>query len=345
MTRIRFQTGMIVSGLAAVVLFSGCSRKLVPEAPGAKHKDSDVVIRVDGKEMNWKDVELRARNYLKDEVDSHSLFIPPGREDEALQFFRRKAVMLFANKTVLLDEAKRRGIKVSEADRQASVKQFESLLKDRGFASMDDLFKKSPIGEKATRQEFEDGLYVDKLIDAEIRSKLTVTDGDRDRLTNEIITTRKAAKAKIDDLRAKLLKGADFATLARANSDDINNKNVGGDLGEFPRGRLEKPFEDAAFSQKVNEIGPIVETRYGYHIIKVAAHTPAKAATATTPATPESVHASHILAKAPTVSVRDMDVLIKRQKYDSGLKDLLVGLRAKAKIETIYSDGPNKLIF
>jgi len=344
MTRIRFQTGMIVSGLAAVVLFSGCSRKLVPEAPGAKHKDSDVVIRVDGKEMNWKDVELRARNYLKDEVDSHSLFIPPGREDEALQFFRRKAVMLFANKTVLLDEAKRRGIKVSEADRQASIKQFESLLKDRGFASMDDLFKKSPIGEKATRQEFEDGLYVDKLIDAEIRSKLTVTDGDRDRLTNEIITTRKAAKAKIDDLRAKLLKGADFATLARANSDDINNKNVG-DLGEFPRGRLEKPFEDAAFSQKVNEIGPIVETRYGYHIIKVAAHTPAKAATATTPATPESVHASHILAKAPTVSVRDMDVLIKRQKYDSGLKDLLVGLRAKAKIETIYSDGPNKLIF
>jgi len=72
-------------------------------------------------------------------------------------------------------------------------------------------------------------------------------------------------------VRKKLLGGADFADLAAKNSD-CPSKQAGGDLGTFARGQMAKPFEDAAFSQKKNAIGPVVETNFGFHIIQVLDH-------------------------------------------------------------------------
>jgi peptidyl-prolyl cis-trans isomerase C len=78
-------------------------------------------------------------------------------------------------------------------------------------------------------------------------------------------------KAKAEDLRKKLQGGADFAKLAAENSD-CPSKQAGGDLGTFARGQMVKPFEDAAFSQEKNAIGPVVETDFGFHIIQVLDH-------------------------------------------------------------------------
>jgi peptidyl-prolyl cis-trans isomerase C len=82
---------------------------------------------------------------------------------------------------------------------------------------------------------------------------------------------RKAAEAA----REKLVKGADFAQLAKEMSDCPSSKQ-GGNLGSFARGQMVKPFEDAAFSQDVDAIGPVVETKFGYHIIKVTDHSKAE---------------------------------------------------------------------
>jgi foldase protein PrsA len=78
-----------------------------------------------------------------------------------------------------------------------------------------------------------------------------------------------AAKAKADGLYKQLVAGADFATLAKANSDDTGSRDQGGDLGWFARGDMVKQFEDKAFSMKPGDLSEPIRTDYGWHIIKV----------------------------------------------------------------------------
>jgi len=79
------------------------------------------------------------------------------------------------------------------------------------------------------------------------------------------------AKAKIQGLLKQIKEGADFAEVAKANSD-CPSAPQGGDLNFFPRGRMTEPFEEVAFKLQIGQLSDIVETSYGYHIIKVTDH-------------------------------------------------------------------------
>ncbi len=76
-------------------------------------------------------------------------------------------------------------------------------------------------------------------------------------------------KARAEAAVRKLKAGGDFAALAKAESDDPGSKASGGDLGSFPRGRMVKEFEQAAFGAKDKEIVGPVKTNFGYHVIQV----------------------------------------------------------------------------
>lgn len=81
---------------------------------------------------------------------------------------------------------------------------------------------------------------------------------------------RQKAKDKINALLAQVRKTPDaFADLARKNSQDTGSAPAGGDLDFFGRGAMVKPFEDAAFAMKKGDISDVVETDFGFHIIKV----------------------------------------------------------------------------
>ncbi len=90
--------------------------------------------------------------------------------------------------------------------------------------------------------------------------------------------TRKAAEAKAARLAEEARKpGADFAALAKANSDDPGSKLAGGDLGWVEKGAMVKPFEDALFSMKAGEIRGPVKTDFGYHVIDLREVKPGQA--------------------------------------------------------------------
>jgi peptidyl-prolyl cis-trans isomerase D len=83
--------------------------------------------------------------------------------------------------------------------------------------------------------------------------------------------TKAAAKAKAEAARARALKGEDFAKLARALSEDVGSATQGGDLGFNTRGKMVPQFDDAQFALKPGEISAVIETRFGYHVIKAEA--------------------------------------------------------------------------
>ena len=75
------------------------------------------------------------------------------------------------------------------------------------------------------------------------------------------------ASSEIAQIKAQIDGGADFANLARKHSDCPSGKS-GGDLGPFGRGQMVGPFEDAAFSLPVGGTSGVVETDFGYHLIR-----------------------------------------------------------------------------
>ena len=83
------------------------------------------------------------------------------------------------------------------------------------------------------------------------------------------VLTKDEARKKAQTILDRVRKGEDFAKLAEENSDDPTSKVKGGDVGYFAKGGMVAPFQDAAFAMKPGEISDLVESEFGFHIIKV----------------------------------------------------------------------------
>jgi len=323
-------------------LFFGCGKGTEKNtvSPAAKPSDpppDHIVAKVDGTPLTWAEMEKRAMGYMKDDVEVNHLVVPSNRLDEAKEHFRRRSINAFVFKTVMMDEAAKQNIRLSGADRQASLNALAQSLRTRNWTT-NDFFQKGPMGAEMMRREFEDGMIIDKLLAVNVRNKIRVDEKEVSDAVAMLNATNQLNRVKLEAVRKQLLAGADFSDMARNVSECPSSKNEG-DLGEFPRGKMLKEFEDAAFSQAVGEIGPVIETRFGFHIIKVTAHTAAQAATGSTPAVPETVRASHILLKNVPINRKRINDSILRAKYNSGVDRFYAELKAKAKIECyLYKD-------
>ncbi len=114
-----------------------------------------------------------------------------------------------------------------------------------------------------------------------------------------------AQKHMLDSLRTAILNGADFAEVAKRYSIDRAAQNNGGHMGWIPVGRLPYTFEDAAYNTPVGEISPVIETPFGYHIVKVENRRPARG----------QVMVEHILKL--TQGLNEEDAARKKAQIDS----------------------------
>jgi parvulin-like peptidyl-prolyl isomerase len=166
--------------------------------------------------------------------------------------------------------------------------------------------KGAAVGEDELRKAYDQETAGDKT--ASVRHILILTQGKTDQ-------EKAAARAKIEDILAKAKAGADFAELAKEYSEDAGSKDTGGLYESFPRGRMVKPFEDAAFSVPVGEISGVVETSFGYHILKIV---------------------DRQKETRPFEEVRpELEQRLKQQKQGTLVEDYVKSLKDKAKFKLI----------
>ena len=368
-------TALICTTLAStLIITAGCKKDTNPtvppaaaKAPIAKTENSKpaVVAPEAPKDPNEVVASVNDAKYIRKDMSKvvdallKAQNVPAEQQAEARKYFEQRAVYSFVMKTLILGEAKKQNITIAEADRKAQLAKMEEALKAQK-KTVDQYFKESPLGETAARAEFEDGIVIDKLLQKNVLDSIKIEDADIQKVIADVqkknaeladknkgLDAANAEKrAKILSIKKQLTAGGDFAEIAKANSD-CPSKEKGGDLGEFTRGQMVKAFEDAAFSQEIGKVGDIVESPFGYHLIKVTAKTPAKEAKGDQPAKPETVTASHILIKTeqpqqiqPVPTKEQITEHLKQQKSREAVQKYLEGLKGAAKITTVFPDMP-----
>lgn len=230
-------------------------------------------------------------------LGSRAAQIPPAQMEMLIGRFRQQAVQGFVVRTLLSQEADRRKLSVSDTDIESELALIKTRLPEG--KTLDEILKGEDMTVDQLRSDLTAKLRIDMLLRAEVPTNGVVSDEEVVKFYNEQkerfqqpetvearhilvkvdatddATVKAGKKSKIEDVRKQLVAGGDFAKMALENSD-CPSKERGGDLGVFPRGQMVKEFEEAAFSQATNAIGPVLETQFGYHIIQVTKHELAK---------------------------------------------------------------------
>lgn len=239
---------------------------------------TDVLAKVNGEEILQQDVDEIIAVFVMPQFQAQN----PEAElpEEQKTQIEKNIVEQLVTERVLMQKAKENGISADEA---LVIERFEQAKTQRPELSEDML-----------KSLLEKDNMIQQLLEAEVISKVSVTDEEVQAYYEEqkeqfqepeqiqashiLIQVaqdasdedKQAARKKIDDVLVLAKEGKDFAELAQEYSEGPS-KDQGGDLGFFPRGAMVKPFEEAAFALQEGEISEVVETQFGYHIIKLVA--------------------------------------------------------------------------
>jgi len=259
--------------------------------PEAKVDENAVVVSVNGKDIIQGEVEKELQNILM----QYQGRVPPQQMIQLQPQLEKQAVESLINKQLLVEESDRQKVEASVEEIDAEVNkvsaQFETPEKFK------EKLKELKLSEEKFRKDIEQNYRIEKLLKSKMPA-ITVTDEDislfyKGKPENFIVpeqiqashilysiepdTSDEIKKEKRSELQVvleKIKKGDDFAELARKHSD-CPSKEQGGELGSFPRGAMVKAFDDVAFNLKVGEVSDVVETQFGFHIIKLIGRTEA----------------------------------------------------------------------
>ena len=193
----------------------------------------------------------------------------------------RELKMGFLNKLIetelLLQEADVRGLTVSDEELDREI---NHLKEDYPKDTLDEALERIGLKLEEWKEDRKEKLLIDKLIQREIDSVIHVSDDEireyyndhKDKFQQPLMVRARqivvATEEEAKSLRAKLVKGEDFAKLARLHSLSPDSKS-GGDLGVFAKGQMPEEFDEIVFRYRVGSISKVVHSPYGYHIFKV----------------------------------------------------------------------------
>jgi peptidyl-prolyl cis-trans isomerase C len=287
----------------------------------------DPIARVNGETITKAELEAAVRSVEQQNGKS----VPPERRDEIYRGVLDNLVSI----RVLRQEVTERHMTASDADIDAHISQLRKQFPSE--AAFKQAMAQQHISQQKLRDDARMDLLVNRLVEGEVNAKLSVTPGDisafyeknTDKFTQSesvhashilIIVppgadaaAKAAAKARAEEALKAVRSGQDFAAVARQYSQD-GSAQRGGDLGFVPRGQTAPAFETAAFALKVGQVSDIVESPFGYHVIKVAERRPSRVV-------PFSQAAGQI------------EQYLKQQQGQTLGKTFVDGLKTKRKVE------------
>jgi peptidyl-prolyl cis-trans isomerase C len=272
------------TGAAASETAPAAAPAPLPPAKPVPAQLPDVVARVNGEAINKADLE----NAVKGLEGRAGGPVPADQRDRV---YRGVLDDMIAYR-LLVQEVKARKIIVPESDIDAQIAQIRSQFQTDAQFQQALTMQKMTLA--AVRDDARSELGVGKLVETEIAGKIAVTpeavtdfyqknqdkfqQGARVRASHILIAVpetadaaaKQQAKTKAEAVLKDLKGGKDFAAAAKESSQDPGSAPSGGDLGFFEQGQMVPPFEQAAFALKPGAMSELVESPFGFHIIKVA---------------------------------------------------------------------------
>jgi len=301
-------------------------------APGwTQQSSSGLAASVNGVEISALRFDRTVDAYLRQRGLNMQAMRDPGEYGR----IRREVLDILIGQELLWQEAKRKGVIVSEEQVQKALEQIrDSLPSEQAYEQR---ISESGFTREGFSEDLKHRMSAREFIRKEITPRVEVKDeeisqfyeANRDRMVSpaqvrarHILVkvdmgadeeTRAAARERISKLLAQARGDEDFAALATQHSDGPSAAK-GGDLGFFSREQMVKPFADAAFAMQPGEISGVVQTRFGYHIIKL-----------------EERREPRQLALA---EVRErLRQRIAAQKVQQAVQDIVVTLRTASEVE------------
>lgn len=303
--------------------------------PVSDLKEDSMIVSVNGSVITKSEVDSE-RDKLVRQFQGK---IPPDQMEAILPKLWNQALENLINLRLLTQEADRRNIQHDNEAIDKQISQISSRFPDP--KKFKEQLATLGISEEKLRSEIGESLRIEKLLENEPKQDQEVSEKDIEdfyrenpenfRMSERIQASHilikvdpKAApevkeqkRQKLSGILGEIKNGADFAKLAGEHSD-CPSKSRGGDLGLFERGKMVKPFEDVAFQLKVGEVSDIVETQFGFHLIKLTDRQDGQV--------------------MPMEKARErIKSHLGRQKQSQVINDFLMKLRSEAKID--YSES------
>ena len=268
----------------------------VVKTPPVQAPDS-VAVTVNGVDITESQVEEQIKPLIE-RLSPQAEQLPPSFIEQYKSQVRKQILERMIVEHLLDEKVKDANIVVTEEE---VINQLEEMTSEQDLSLEDLKVLVEARGQSfdETKQRVRRGMGYQKLIEGQWGDKIKVTEDEAQKYYSEnksdfeipeqvrashiLITpdtsdpnndpnqAKTEARAKAESLLKQIRQGADFAELARANSS-CSSAAKGGDLNYFSRGQMVPAFEKVAFELKPGQLSDIVETQFGYHIIKVADH-------------------------------------------------------------------------